>query len=577
MASIQSRMCRGHKYWYIVESRRINGKPRPIVIESLGTTANLIARLQGEKSQNGFKPYSHGAVATLLVLAKKLDIVSIINKHTLANRKYWPKQPIRNDLTAGITLLLAAVGRICMPTSKRGWHDWAKTTSCDYLLRISSAKLDSQHFWDLMDCIPVEAIAKIELEILQNVFHHYPIKGGTLLYDTTNFYTFINSTNDHCSIPKRGKNKQKRGDLRQVGLALAVTEEHYTPLLHHSYHGNINDCKVFGEIISSIKIRMELLKIDTREHTIVFDRGCNSKKNLEQINDLNLHYIGALTPSHHKDLLKRAEGKFIATQVRDNELEIYREKRDVWGEERTVLVFVSQRLKDGQFRGVYQALEKKEKRLKEIQKGLLSPRSRKRTKDQLENLMQKLLKGQFMDGLITYNLEERSPRRWNMTYQISEDKLADLDERLGYRIVMTNRHDWGSEKIIKAFYDQSIVEGAFKNLKNPYHLAVTPGFHWTDQKLRIHYMICVIGYLLAALVWYDAKKAGINTTLDTLLDSLNGIHLGRFVDMTGKQGRPKVTYRLEDLSEEQKVLVDLFNLSEIHLKPLKIDGVSVYK
>ena len=576
MASIQSRMCRGHKYWYIVESRRVNGKPRPIVIESLGTTANLIARLQGEKSQNGFKPYSHGAVATLLVLAKKLDIVSIINKYTLANRKYWPKQPVRNDLTAGITLLLAAVGRICMPTSKRGWHDWAKTTSCDYLLRISSAKLDSQHFWDLMDCIPVEAIAKIELEILQNVFYHYPIKGGTLLYDTTNFYTFINSTNDHCSIPKRGKNKQKRGDLRQVGLALAVTEEHYIPLLHHSYQGNINDCKVFGEIISSIKTRMELLKIDTSEHTIVFDRGCNSKKNLEQVNDLNLHYIGALTPSHHKDLLKTAEGKLIATQVGDNELEIYREKRDIWGEERTVLVFVSQRLKDGQFRGVYQALEKKEKRLKEIQKGLLSPRFRKRTKEQLENLIQKLLKGQFMDGLITYNLEERGPGRWNMTYQICEDKLAELDERLGYRIVMTNRHDWDSEKIIKAFYDQSIVEGAFKNLKNPYHLAVTPGFHWTDQKLRIHYMICVIGYLLSALVWYDAKKAGINTTLDTLLDSLNGIHLGRFVDMSGKQGRPKVTYRLEDLSDDQKVLVDLFNLSKIHLKPLKIDGVSVY-
>jgi transposase len=82
---------------------------------------------------------------------------------------------------------------------------------------------------------------------------------------------------------------------------------------------------------------------------------------------------------------------------------------------------------------------------------------------------------------------------------------------------MTNRHDWDSEKIIKAFYDQSIVEGAFKNLKNPYHLAVTPGFHWTDQKLRIHYMICVIGYLLSALVWYDAKKFCINTTLDTLL------------------------------------------------------------
>ncbi len=577
MASIQSRMCRGYKYWYIVESRRVNGKPRPIVIESLGTTSNLISRLQGDNSQSRFKPYSHGAVAALLALAKKLDIVSIINKHTVSNRPYWPQQPVRNDLTAGITLLLAAIGRICMPTSKRGWYDWAKTTSCDYLLRISSAKLDSQHFWDLMDCIPVEAIEKIELEILQNVFLQYPVNSGTLLYDTTNFYTFINSTNTHCTIPKRGKNKQKRGDLRQVGLALAVTEEHYIPLLHHSYQGNINDSKVFGEIIVSIKKRMELLKINTSDHTIVFDRGCNSKKNLKQVKDLNLHYVGALTPSHHKDLIKQSEGNFVLTKVENNEFGIYREKRDVWGEERTVLVFVSQRLKDGQFRGVHQALEKKEKRFKDIQKALLNPRAKKKTKEQVESLIQKLLKGQFMEGLISYKIEERSPGRWNMTYHICENKLDELDDRLGYRIVMTDRHDWSSEKIIKTFYDQSIVEGAFKNLKNPYHLAVTPGFHWTDQKIRIHYMICVIGYLLSALIWYDAKKAGINTTLDTLLDSLNGIHLGRFVDMAGKQGRPKITYRLEDLSDDQKVLVDIFNLSKIHLKPLKIDGVSVYK
>ena len=81
-------MCRGYKYWYIVESRRVNGKPRPIVIECLGTTDNLIARLSGEKSKESFKPYSHGAVAALLVLAEKLDIVSIINKHTLSSRKY---------------------------------------------------------------------------------------------------------------------------------------------------------------------------------------------------------------------------------------------------------------------------------------------------------------------------------------------------------------------------------------------------------------------------------------------------------------------------------------------------------
>ena len=192
MASLQSRMCRGHKYWYIVESRRVNGKPRPIVIECLGTTQNLIDKFQGSSCNQSFKPFSHGAVAALLNLAKNLDIVSIINKYTSSKRKKWPKKPIRNGLTAGITLLLAAIGRVCNPTSKRGWYDdWAKSTSCDYLLRISFSKLDSQHFWDLMDCIPEESIEKIELEILQKVLQIYPIAGGTLLYDTTNFYTFI--------------------------------------------------------------------------------------------------------------------------------------------------------------------------------------------------------------------------------------------------------------------------------------------------------------------------------------------------------------------------------------------------
>src|SRR3989337_1267046 len=156
MASIQARMCRGHKYWYIVESKRVNGKPRPIVIECLGSTEKLISRLQNKEDKHKIKSFSHGAVATLLTLAKKLDVVSIINEHTHSKRKYRKTKPLRNGLTAGITLLLAAIGRACSPTSKRSWHEWSATTSCDHLLGISSSKLDSQHFWDLMDSIPEE-------------------------------------------------------------------------------------------------------------------------------------------------------------------------------------------------------------------------------------------------------------------------------------------------------------------------------------------------------------------------------------------------------------------------------------
>jgi hypothetical protein len=172
MATIQAKTSRGHKYWYIVESRRVNGKPRPIVLAYLGKPNDLLKRLQGLTENIKVKSYSHGAIAALLEVSQKLDIPSIINKHIESPRKYMPEKPIRNGLTAGITFLLGAIGRVCMPTSKRGWWNWAKTTSCEYLLRCSLSRIDSQHFWDLMDALPVDAIPKIESELLKPISFH---------------------------------------------------------------------------------------------------------------------------------------------------------------------------------------------------------------------------------------------------------------------------------------------------------------------------------------------------------------------------------------------------------------------
>ncbi len=127
MASLQVKMHKGRKYWCIVESKRINGKPRAFVVEYLGTADTLLAKLTAKGGQHEVKSFSHGAIAALLLIADKLDVVPTINKYTSSKRDYWPKQPLRNNLTAGITLLLAAMGRACKPTSKLGWYEnWAK-------------------------------------------------------------------------------------------------------------------------------------------------------------------------------------------------------------------------------------------------------------------------------------------------------------------------------------------------------------------------------------------------------------------------------------------------------------------
>ena len=87
----------------------------------------------------------------------------------------------------------------------------------------------------------------------------------------------------------------------------------------------------------------------------------------------------------------------------------------------------------------------------------------------------------------------------------------------------------------------------------------------------------VLGYLLAALVWRQARlKAEFSGTLDTLLDKLNNIRLTTLLEVTNRRGQPKAIRQLEEMSEDQKRLLDALDLAEIHQHPLKIQGVSVY-
>jgi transposase len=428
-----------------------------------------------------------------------------------------------------------------------------------------------------MDCLPVEAIEKIENQLLEKVLDIYELQTDTLFFDTTNFYTYIHTTNTRCTIAQRGKNKQKRYDLRQVGLAMVVTRQDMIPLFHLTYQGNINDTKIFATLIQSIKSRLKALGLDVEKHTLVFDRGNNSKKNLKIVEKLKLHYVGALTPYHHKELINEAEDNFRKVNVDGTMVQAYRDKREIWRSERTVIVFISEQFKAGQIRGVYQALSKREKQLKQLQAQLCNPGAKRRDRKQLENKIADLLKGQYMSNLINWSLDEISQGMFNLKFSINQQKLSEIEDSLGFRIIMTDRHDWSTVDIIKAYYGQSKIENAFKNLKNPYHLALKPQFHWTDQKIMVHYFICVLGYLLTAILWRQARsKAQFNGSLDTLLDMLNNIRLATLLEESNTRGKVKAIYKLEETSEEENLLLEALAIKDSHNDRPKLKGVGVY-
>jgi len=576
MATIQSKLSRGHKYWYIVESKRINGKPRPVVLAYLGKAEDLLKRLQGLHTHR-LKSYSHGAVSSLIEVAARLNIVGILNKHVKSSRDYMAEKPVRNNLTTGITFVLGAIGRVCMPTSKMGWWNWARSTSVEYLLRCNLSKVDSQHFWELMDSFPEDAICLAEQEILARLLDVYQIRTDTLFYDTTNFFTYIDTTNTHCDLAQRGKNKQKRNDLRQVGLAMVVSREDYIPLFHHSYQGNLQDGTVFKELIGKIKDRMVSLGLKQDTHTLVFDRGNNSMKNLSIVRESGFYYVGALTPYHHKEIIERAMQEMTTISINDESIAVYREKSTIWEDERTILVFVSDRLKTGQIRGIYQDLAKIEKSLNLLHQSLTNPKGRRRNREELEKKINTITKGQYLKDILKWKLIETGDRKYYLDYYIDQDQLNSLEDRLGFRIIMTNRHEWTSQEIITAYYGQSKIEHAFRNMKNPYHLALKPQYHWTDQKIKVHYFICVIGYLLSSVIWREARlKAGYTGSLDNLLNTLNGVRLSTMLEKSKKTGKPKATYVLEEMTEAEQRIITALGVENAHNEQPKIKHVGVY-
>ena len=72
-------------------------------------------------------------------------------------------------------------------------------------------------------------------------------------------------------MAQRGRNKQKRTDLRQFGLAQVVTKEFLIPVFSEIYEGNKSDKELFIPTLTKLRKKLSVLNLDMEEITIVFE------------------------------------------------------------------------------------------------------------------------------------------------------------------------------------------------------------------------------------------------------------------------------------------------------------------
>jgi transposase len=392
---------------------------------------------------------------------------------------------------------------------------------------------------------------------------------NSLIFDCTNFDTFIDTENP-SQLPKRGHAKSKRNDLRIVGLALLVSVDFHVPLLWKVYPGNQHDSMTFAQVLQELTQRYQALARHCQSITLIFDKGNNSTSNQEILDNSSFHFVGSLVPTHYADLLVLPLKKY--KRLKDARLKSTRAlrlTRQVWGQERTLVMTFSPELQRKQIRGIQQHLSKKRRALEELQAKLRrsqkpDAKGKGYTRESLLKQAQQICSGQHI-GKILHVAVTQKRRQLKLTYRTDASAFARIKERqLGKRILFTDQKSWSNEQIVLAYRSQSQIEDAFADMKDPHFLSWEPMFHWTDSKIRVHAFYCVLALILGSLLQRRAAQNGLSLSLQALLKALNGIQEVTNVfppaGKPGSPGRPYVKTTLTEMDQTQKALFQLFAL-----------------
>jgi len=560
MASLTKKKIGNNAYWYARECAWVDGKPKIVWQKYLGKADDIIEKVVGKPEIPDPRKVvlcEFGAVAACFAMSQRIKLREIIDRHV-------PKR--RQGLTVGTYLELATLNRVVAPTSKTGFAEWYDSTTLPRLIPADKRQLTSQRFWDHMGYVNEDEIRSIETELVAHIVREFGLNLRRLLYDATNFYTYI-STQTESELAQRGRNKQKRNDLRQVSLALMVTEDFHIPLFHVLYGGNINDTTEFSSVVEELVERHKAVAGECERVTLVFDKGNNSKDNMNQVNDSPFHFVGSLVPSQHEDLLEVPRSKYEPVEgERFEGVEAYRTKKEVFGKQRTIVVTFNDDLFDGQVNGLGWQLKKKRSELRTLKNRLARRASgkvvkgKKPTLASVQRQVDRILSWQYHSELFDVEISEQGGHVM-LNFSTNTTAVARLHRRLfGKNILFTDNDDWNNEEIIAAYRGQYGIENAFKQMKHPVFVSWTPRYHWTDQKIRVHAFYCVLA-LTISLLQRELSRKGVEISIPKMLKNLSAIReVAIFYPKNKVSGSP-VKLSLSEMTKLQRKLFQQLGLS----------------
>jgi transposase len=376
----------------------------------------------------------------------------------------------------------------------------------------------------------------------------FNVEFDVLLYDLTSTYFEANPPFGEADKRRFGYSRDKRPDCVQVVIALVVTPEGL-PLAYEVLPGNTADKTTLRDFLARIE-----RQYGKARRVWVMDRGIPTEETLEQMRraDPPVHYLvgtpkGRLTRLE-KGLLRKPwqearPGVQVKLLPQDGELYVFAQSADRVAKERA--------MRQRQLKRLWA-------RLKQLSEMTLTQ----------QELLMKLgaARSQYPSGwrLVEVQVDKQSPR---FTYRLQREKLKQIRRREGRYLLRTNLTGSDPSELWRYYLQLTQIEEAFRNLKGD--LAIRPIYHQLEQRIEAHIFIAFLAYCLHVTLAQSMRPHAPGLTPRSVLDKFAAVQMID-VEIPTTDGRTIQLTRYTEPPKELKLLLERLRLELPAQPPPKI-------
>jgi transposase len=559
MAHFHVKKKKGRPYLYVREIARVDGKPKVISQTYIGSPERVAGLVTGkEHALRTLKVEEFGSLWLANQLDKDIDLAKIID-HTVK------KGARENGPTVGEYFLYCIFNRMIKAVSKNRLARWYSQTAIQHIRPVYVGELTSQRYWDKWDRVSEKALYKIARDFFKRVWQLESPSADCLLFDTTNYYTFL-ASHTPSQLARRGKNKDGRHHLRQIGLGLLVTRDSRLPLYYCVYPGNVHDSKQFEAIMDEMFGIVCGLDKTKERLTVVIDKGMNSEGNYAWIDEHSrIHFVTTYSTYFAEELAQTALDRFEPVDIEKNQQRVkeqrsedqllaYRSKGEYWGKQRAVVVTYSPATARKQAYTFQSKLETIRQQLLMMRERVRENAAHWRKPEAIRERYVRMCERLHVSSDFYSISFEQTQSGLSMGFRKDVYRIRKRQAMFGKHIIITDNTDWTTREIVEASLDRWQIENRFRLSKDDELVGARPVRHWTDSKIRCHLFTCVVAMTYLRRLELKLASVGINRTAEDVMDDMRQLHS---VLMLSKDAR-KPTRRLETPTKTQSEVLSAF-------------------